>query len=74
MNYRVPAFPHSDSVVYNFAPGEEVVGEGDPADHFYMVVKGMFRAVKVTRDGRRQSSRSICRATCAGWSPARATT
>ena len=47
-------FPQSESVVYNFATGEEVVGEGDPADHFYMVVKGMFRAVKVTRDGRRQ--------------------
>ncbi len=47
-------FAHSDSAVFNFAPGEEVVGEGDPADHFYMVVKGVFRAIKVTRDGRRQ--------------------
>jgi CRP-like cAMP-binding protein len=45
---------HSNSVVFNFAPGEEVVGEGDPAEHFYMVARGMFRAVKVTRDGRRQ--------------------
>jgi CRP/FNR family transcriptional regulator, nitrogen fixation regulation protein len=47
-------FAPSDSAVFNFAPGEEVVGEGDPADHFYMVVKGVFRAIKVTRDGRRQ--------------------
>lgn len=47
-------FGHGEATVSQFAPGEEVVGEGDPAEHFYMVVKGVFRAVKVTRDGRRQ--------------------
>jgi len=47
-------FAHSDAVLSHYAAGEEVVGEGDPTDNFYMVVKGVFRAVKVTRDGRRQ--------------------
>ena len=41
-------------LVSHYAPGEEVVGEGDPADNYFMVVKGVFRSVKVTRDGRRQ--------------------
>ncbi len=47
-------FSHSDATLSHYAAGEEVVGEGDPTDYFYMVVKGVFRAVKVTRDGRRQ--------------------
>jgi len=47
-------FPHADSTVSHYAPGEEVVGEGDPAENYFMVVKGVFRSVKVTRDGRRQ--------------------
>lgn len=44
----------TDGAVSSYAPGEEVVGEGDPADSYFLVVKGMFRSVKVTRDGRRQ--------------------
>ena len=43
-----------DAAVSQYSAGEEVVGEGDAADDFFMVVKGVFRAVKVTRDGRRQ--------------------
>ena len=31
-----------------------MVGEGDPTENYFMVVRGVFRAVKVTRDGRRQ--------------------
>ena len=30
------------------------MGEGDPTDNYFLVVRGVFRAVKVTRDGRRQ--------------------
>lgn len=47
-------FSHSDATIAHFGPGEEVSGEGDPAESFFMVVKGVFRSVKVTRDGRRQ--------------------
>jgi CRP/FNR family nitrogen fixation transcriptional regulator len=47
-------FGHSDATIAHYAPGGEVVGEGDPADSYFMVVKGVFRSVKVTRDGRRQ--------------------
>jgi CRP/FNR family nitrogen fixation transcriptional regulator len=47
-------FPYTDAVIVSYAPGQEVVGEGDPTDNYYVVVRGVFRAVKVTRDGRRQ--------------------
>jgi CRP/FNR family transcriptional regulator, nitrogen fixation regulation protein len=47
-------FPHFESAVVSFAPGQEVVGDGDPTENFFLVVRGLFRAVKYTRDGRRQ--------------------
>jgi len=47
-------FPHFDATVVSFAAGQEVVGEGDPTENFFLVVRGLFRAVKFTRDGRRQ--------------------
>jgi CRP-like cAMP-binding protein len=47
-------FPHFDAAVVHFAAGQEVVGEGDPTESFFLVVRGLFRAVKFTRDGRRQ--------------------
>jgi len=47
-------FPYTDAVVVTYAPGQEVVGEGDPTENYFVVVRGVFRAVKVTRDGRRQ--------------------
>jgi CRP/FNR family nitrogen fixation transcriptional regulator len=47
-------FPYTDAVVVSYASGQEVVGEGDPTENYYLVVRGVFRAVKVTRDGRRQ--------------------
>jgi CRP-like cAMP-binding protein len=47
-------FPYTDAVVVSYAPGQEVVGEGDPTENYFLVVRGVFRAVKVTRDGRRQ--------------------
>ena len=47
-------FPYSEAVIVSYAPGQEVVGEGDPTDNYFLVVRGVFRAVKVTRDGRRQ--------------------
>jgi CRP/FNR family nitrogen fixation transcriptional regulator len=48
------AFPHFHSLIVSFEPGQEVVGEGDPTENFLLVVRGLFRAVKFTRDGRRQ--------------------
>ena len=47
-------FPHFDSLIAAFEAGQEVVGEGDPTESFFLVMRGMFRAVKFTRDGRRQ--------------------
>ncbi len=47
-------FPYTEAVVVSYAPGQEVVGEGDPTENYFLVVRGVFRAVKVTRDGRRQ--------------------
>jgi CRP/FNR family transcriptional regulator, nitrogen fixation regulation protein len=47
-------FPHFESLIVPFEGGQEVVGEGDPTDNFFLVMRGMFRAVKFTRDGRRQ--------------------
>jgi CRP-like cAMP-binding protein len=47
-------FPHFDALIVHFDAGLEVVGEGDPTDCYYLVMRGMFRAVKFTRDGRRQ--------------------
>ncbi len=46
--------PHFESLIVPFEAGQEVVGEGDPTENFYLVMSGMFRAVKYTRDGRRQ--------------------
>jgi CRP/FNR family transcriptional regulator, nitrogen fixation regulation protein len=46
--------PHFDALVVPFTAGEEVVGEGDPTENFFLVMRGLFRAVKFTRDGRRQ--------------------
>ncbi len=48
------AFPHFESLIAPFEPGQEVVGEGDPTASFLLVIGGLFRAVKFTRDGRRQ--------------------
>jgi CRP-like cAMP-binding protein len=47
-------FPHFDNAIAAFAPGHEVVGEGDETENYFFVVRGLFRAVKFTRDGRRQ--------------------
>jgi CRP-like cAMP-binding protein len=47
-------FPHFDAAVVSFTAGQEVVGEGDPTENFFLVIRGLFRAVKFTRDGRRQ--------------------
>jgi CRP-like cAMP-binding protein len=48
------SFPHFDGLIVPFEAGQEVVGEGDPTECYYLVMRGMFRAVKFTRDGRRQ--------------------
>ncbi len=47
-------FPHFEAAAIEFEAGQEVVGEGDPTENFYLVTRGLFRAVKYTRDGRRQ--------------------
>ena len=46
--------PRFGGTVISFAPGEEVVGEGDPTENFFLVMGGLFRAVKFSPDGRRQ--------------------
>jgi CRP/FNR family transcriptional regulator, nitrogen fixation regulation protein len=46
--------PHFDGTVVSFGPGHGVVGEGDPTENFFLVMRGLFRAVKFTPDGRRQ--------------------
>jgi CRP/FNR family transcriptional regulator, nitrogen fixation regulation protein len=48
------SFPRFDGLIVPFEVGQEVVGEGDPTESYYLVMRGMFRAVKFTRDGRRQ--------------------
>ncbi len=48
------SFPHFESLIVPFEGGQEVVGEGDSTENFFLVMRGMFRAVKFTRDGRRQ--------------------
>ncbi len=47
-------FPHFEAAVVPFLAGQEVVGVGDPTESFFLVMRGLFRAVKFTRDGRRQ--------------------
>jgi CRP/FNR family nitrogen fixation transcriptional regulator len=42
------------ALMSNVGAGQEVIGEGDPAESFYEIVSGVFRAVKLTPDGRRQ--------------------
>ncbi len=46
--------PHFEASVVTFEAGQEVVGEGDPTENFFLVMRGLFRAVKFTPDGRRQ--------------------
>jgi len=46
--------PHFENMILTFENGREVVGEGDEAENFFLVAQGLFRAVKFTRDGRRQ--------------------
>jgi CRP-like cAMP-binding protein len=51
---RAPRLLYDGALVSTFDPSEEVVGEGDATENFYVVLKGVFRGVKFTRDGRRQ--------------------
>jgi CRP/FNR family transcriptional regulator, nitrogen fixation regulation protein len=44
----------SHGTVVSYVPGQEVVGEGDPTENFFLVMGGLFRAEKFTADGRRQ--------------------
>jgi len=46
--------PHFDGALITYVPGQEVVGEGDPTENFFLVTDGLFRAEKCTADGRRQ--------------------
>ena len=46
--------PNFEAAVARYETGQEVVGESDPTENFFLVVRGLFRAVKFTRDGRRQ--------------------
>ena len=46
--------PRVHGTIVSYAPGQEVVGEGDPTANFFLVVDGLFRAERFTADGRRQ--------------------
>jgi CRP-like cAMP-binding protein len=46
--------PHFAGAVVAYLPGQEVIGDGDPTENFFVVVDGLFRAEKFTADGRRQ--------------------
>ena len=46
--------PRFNGTVISFASGEEVVGAGDPTKNYFRVIRGLFRAVNFTPDGRRQ--------------------
>ena len=43
-----------DGVCMNYARGEEIFGEEDPADFVYRVASGVVRTYKILSDGRRQ--------------------
>ena len=45
-------FPYSEARIVSYGPGHQIVGDGDPTDNCFLVVRGMFRAVKVTADGK----------------------
>jgi CRP-like cAMP-binding protein len=45
--------PRNMPAASHFAAGEEVVGGGDAAKSFYLIVSGVFRGVGYTADGRR---------------------
>jgi CRP-like cAMP-binding protein len=46
--------PRVQGTVVAYAPGQEVVGDGDPTVNFFLVIDGLFRAERFTADGRRQ--------------------
>mgnify|MGYP001003728695 CR=1 FL=1 len=46
------AYPGATIAFYS--ADQEIIGEGDKAESYFKVVEGLFRAVKFTRDGRRQ--------------------
>ncbi|MBV8190976.1 MAG: helix-turn-helix domain-containing protein [Alphaproteobacteria bacterium] len=53
----VPLPPSPDQplgIAVRLAKGEELFGEGEPAEHFYKVAAGTLRTYKVLSDGRRQ--------------------
>ena len=37
-------FPHFDALIAPFEAGQEVVGDGDPTENYFLVMRGMFRA------------------------------
>jgi CRP/FNR family transcriptional regulator, nitrogen fixation regulation protein len=46
--------PRFDGDIVSCVRGQEILGEGDPAKNFFLVLKGLFRGVRTTPDGRRQ--------------------
>ena len=40
--------------VVSYAPGQQVVGDGDPTVNFFLIIDGVFRAERFSADGRRQ--------------------
>ncbi len=46
--------PHFNGTVVSFGSGVGVVGAGDPTKNYFRVIRGLFRAVNFTPDGRRQ--------------------
>jgi CRP-like cAMP-binding protein len=46
------------------AKDEEIVAQGDKADHRYLIVGGCVRTVRLMQDGRRQVGGFCCPETC----------
>jgi CRP/FNR family nitrogen fixation transcriptional regulator len=44
------------ATIANFAPKEEIHGDGEPAEYVYQIIRGAARATKVLNDGRRHVS------------------
>ena len=50
-----------------YGRGQEIYGEGEPADHIYKVLSGVVRGFKVLADGRRQISEFYLPGDCFGF-------
>ncbi|MGH7067984.1 MAG: helix-turn-helix domain-containing protein [Acetobacteraceae bacterium] len=57
----------SQAIIVRAAPDEEIVGQGEPADHCYLVQSGCVRTVRLMEDGRRQVGEFLFPGDLFGW-------